>query len=167
MSWKGRFLHFFAANKFFWKIRQKSSHTLFYSKRATFNLRQEWKKRKEKFSISFLFFRTTFLSVSKAFVIIGCMLAIEYWLRDIGLRSWNHLPSWMQIIYSNVPLIKYDVSGKNDVLLYLLSSIIGFCGVILGLFYPLLATIAESIAKFNSFIFSFNSMNLPVTFRPA
>lgn len=72
------------------------------------------------------------------------MFAIEYWLRDIGLRSWNHLPSWMQIIYSNVPLIKYDGVGKNDVLLYLLSSIIGFCGVILGLFYPLLATIAST-----------------------
>ena len=92
MSWKGRFRHSFAANKFFWKIRQKSNYALFYGKRATFNLRQEWKKRKEKLAISFLFFRTTLLSVSKAFVIIGCMLAIEYWLREIGLRSWMSRP---------------------------------------------------------------------------
>jgi hypothetical protein len=143
MSWKGRILRFLAAKNFFWKARQKSNHALFYGKRATFTLRQKWKKRKEKLLISFHFFRTTFLSVSKAFVVSVCIFTVEYWLRGIGLKSWNHLPDWIKVIYANVPLIEYK-DGKNDVLLYLLSSIIGFCGVILGLFYPLLATIAST-----------------------
>ncbi len=131
-----------------------------------YNLKQYWKTKKLMQLLSFNFRRFSFISkkklnlekdtlfntysqfkivlwqIIKAISSVIILLFIESYSTELWNNYFNVLPNWLLKIQSIIPLTIYP--ENKDAVLSLVSVIASVTGVILALFYPVLATIAST-----------------------
>lgn len=118
-----------------WNLRHKIIHLIFLSKKNAFKIFEKVKETKDNFKVSLFYWKRTSYLIIKT-ILFSCILLI---IDNVLLLKILPYASFLETL-SN--LIVDDVF-QNKVFI-ILSIIVSISGLLLGLFYPLLGTIAST-----------------------
>ncbi|WP_422104485.1 hypothetical protein [Winogradskyella sp.] len=116
-----------------------------------FKARKKYLFEKEKLSVRRVFLYEILINIFVAFIVVFSLYIIEYIASSLYKNLYQDLPNWLIEIVELIPKPIYPES--QDPVNGYVSLLASIAGVLLALFYPILATIASSgYAKVNSSI---------------
>ncbi|MHA7843013.1 MAG: hypothetical protein ACX93I_06810 [Winogradskyella sp.] len=137
--------------KLFWKIKEYLKTIRLKLNILKFKTRKKYLFEKEKLSVRRVFLYEILINVFVAFIIVFSLYIVEYITSSLYKNLYEDLPNWLIAMVELIPKPIYPES-KDPVNGYV-SLLASIAGVLLALFYPILATIASSgYAKVNSSI---------------
>jgi hypothetical protein len=114
----------------------------FNLRKSKFQAKRIVRERKRKASSNFFHVKLTFWSIIKAVSVVFLLFFIEHFATVFWESNLNTLPSWLVDLQKRIPKPMYP--EDRDAIVELISVIASITGVILALFYPILATIAST-----------------------
>lgn len=130
------------SNKKYWLLRFKTQKTELKFRNYVYKTKNLIKEEKNKASTTIKLLKDTLWNIVKAVTFISLLFYIEY----VATQFWQiHLasfPDWLIYLQRIIPKPTYP--DDKDTIIELLSVIASVTGVILALFYPILATIAST-----------------------
>jgi len=143
--------HKFYDYKLFWKAKAWFKSVNLGFNILKFRARKKYLFEKEKLSVRKINLLDILKNIILAFFAVGVLFLIEGFFQNIYLNHIDNFPNWFKSIADKTPKPKYPES--QDSVEGFISLIASISGVLLALFYPVLATIASSgYAKVNSSI---------------
>ena len=130
--------------KQFWVLRKKYLNTKFWINSKLYKLNRYYDERKKSSSITSELFRLTITSTLRAIIFIIAILFVEKNLIYFFNHDSSSYSNFFKSIISIIPLIDYNNPTSREAIIEFLSAIAGVSGLILGLFFPILATIAST-----------------------
>lgn len=119
----------------YWSLKAKFNHYRFLIHRKIFVSKEKINKIKLRWNLGFKFWKSTINNIVKASLLVILFLYLDH----LALHYIKDLPDWLKEIYSNLIIITVQ-----DKIFTILSVIVSLGGLLLALFYPLLATVASS-----------------------
>lgn len=107
-----------------------------------FNLKKLIKGEFQKTSSSVSHIKISFWNVIKTVIFVSVLFLIEHYSSLFWYDNIDSFPDWLDQLQKIIPKPSYP--DDKDSILYLVSVIASVTGVILALFYPVLATIAST-----------------------
>lgn len=130
------------SNKNYWTLKNKVQLTKFSLKRQTFRIKNFLSEEKYKANSKITHIKITFWSTFKAVGFVALLFAIEHFATNYWQAHISSFPDWLIRIQGLIPKPTYP--DDRDAIVELISVIASVTGVILALFYPILATIAST-----------------------
>jgi hypothetical protein len=135
--------------KQYWKTIGLFKSVNFKIRRASFKGKKFISTEKETLSNTYRQFKIVLWQIVKAFLSLVLLFLIEYFSTKLWFNYIDYIPKWIISFHKTIPKTIYPTN--KDAVLYLVSVIASVTGVILALFYPVLATIASTAyAKVNA-----------------
>jgi len=128
--------------KSFWYLIRIKEKFKFFRKKKLYQLKDVYNNEQYKVASTVIYFTTTFKYLFKTILFVAGMFTIEHYANQIWASSNSTFPYWFYQFIEKIPKPIYP--DVKDSVLYLVSVIASVSGVILALFYPLLATIAST-----------------------
>ncbi|QGK75029.1 hypothetical protein [Flavobacterium sp. SLB02] len=137
--------------KIFWIIREKKRQIKLRFNIFKFQTTQKFDFEKENLSYSRFYLFAFLKNITRAIIYVVFLFTVEYFTQLLYNKNASFLPIEVTKIITLVPKPSYPDS--NDSVTQFISLIASVSGVLLALFYPILATIASTgYAKVNSSI---------------
>lgn len=130
------------SSKYYWIVRRKIASWKFQIRRHLFNLKKLIKGEFQKTSSSVSHIKISFWNVVKTVIFVSVLFLIEHYSSLFWYANLDSFPDWLVQLQKIIPKPSYP--ADKDSILYLVSVIASVTGVILALFYPVLATIAST-----------------------
>ncbi len=130
------------SKKNYWSLKNKIEQILFRFKRQTFRAKNFLSEEKYKVNSTVILIKDTFGSIFKAVGSVALLFTIEHFATDYWQSHINLFPDWLIRLQELLPKPTYP--DDLDAVVELISVIASVTGVILALFYPILATIAST-----------------------
>lgn len=138
-------------SKLFWSLREKKRIFLLNFNIVKFRLTEKYIVEKEKISLSKLYFLEILKNILRSIFFILFLYAIEYYTQKEYNNNLGNLSTSIKSYLDIIPKPTYPES--KDAVIQFISLLASVSGVLLALFYPILATIASTgYAKVNSSI---------------
>lgn len=128
--------------KIFWRARKKLRDLVFRTKRQLYILQDHANTEVRKGRILKGFIKSVSWSCIKVFLIVTLLYLTEYLLGRFWHQYHLSFPSWIQNLVNVIPRPTYP--DNKEQIIELISVIASISGVVLALFYPVLATIAST-----------------------
>ncbi|MFA4851286.1 MAG: hypothetical protein WC868_00215 [Bacteroidales bacterium] len=126
-------------HKYFWSLRNKLQRTNSFFKKKSYNAKEIINEEKYK-AFSFIrYAKLTVGSILKAIFFVTFLYCIEFFISLFWNNNFETFPGWIIKFQQFIPKPSYP--KDIDVIIELISVIASITGVILALFYPVLATI--------------------------
>lgn len=129
-------------SKLFWRTRKKLLGFVYRTKRQVYILQDHTNSEVRKGRILKVFITSVSWSCIKVFLIVSLLYLFEYLLGRFWHEYHLSFPLWLRDLINNIPKPKYP--NNKDQIIELISVIASISGVVLALFYPVLATIAST-----------------------
>lgn len=136
--------------KIYWRLRYFKGKVIFLLKRKGYQISEQAKQEVDNVKFVNRQAKATVINAIKSIIFIASIFLVEY-LGNAIFEPKNRflLPNWILRFHGYIPIPNY--SRDRDAIIEFLSVIASVSGVILALFYPVLATIASTgYAKVNS-----------------
>ncbi|WP_367388649.1 hypothetical protein [Lewinella sp. LCG006] len=130
------------SNKKYWILRNKFQWIKFRVKRQKFRAKKVFSDEKYKVKSTLYHIRSTLWNIVKAIGAVVFLFAVEYYTTSYWQANFDSFPDWLIGIQEVLPKPTYP--DDRDAIVELISVIASITGVILALFYPILATIAST-----------------------
>ena len=128
--------------KQYWQAKGFFQSRKFKFRRFSFRTKKFISNEKNTFSNTYSQFKIVLWQMVKAFSSVILLLLIEHFSSELWFNYIDYIPKWVIYVQSIIPKTTYPTN--KDAVLYLVSVIASVTGVILALFYPVLATIAST-----------------------
>lgn len=126
----------------FWKWKNQGVLWRFRLRKLRYSVLKQHKDQSDKRNSFFAHLKLTLLNIIKAFSFIMFLYFLEGYATSIWNNYLNYIPDWIVDIKDILPKPTYP--NDRDPVIQLLTIIASVTGVILALFYPVLATIAST-----------------------
>lgn len=137
--------------KLFWQVKEWLKSASLWFNIIKFRGRKKILLEKEKLAVRKINLLDIFKNIILAFFVVVALYLIEWVFQNIYINHGDSFQNWLKITVDNIPKPKYPES--EDSVEGFISIIASISGVLLALFYPVLATIASTgYAKVNSSI---------------
>ncbi|WP_278022326.1 hypothetical protein [Flavobacterium ginsengisoli] len=137
--------------KIFWIIREKKRQIKLRFNIFKFQTTQKFDFEKENLSYSRFYLFAFLKNITRAIIYVVFLFTVEYFTQLLYNKNASALP--IEVIKIITLLPKPSYPDSNDSVIQFISLIASVSGVLLALFYPILATIASTgYAKVNSSI---------------
>lgn len=130
------------SNKKYWLWKYKIQSLGFRLRRQKFRTQNFFKEEKYEVLSTFVNIKLTLWRITKAITFVSLLFFIEYIATSIWQTNLSQYPNWLLNFQRLIPKPTYPVD--RDAVIELISVIATVSGVILALFYPVLATIAST-----------------------
>lgn len=139
------------SKKYYWILKNKRSHYEFLIKKFFFYKKRDIDKETYRLSSISFYLRNTLFSIFKTVILVVVLLLLERYASIFWERNLEFIPRVLIDFVNIIPIPTYP--ENRDVIIEMISVIASITGVILALFYPVLATIVSTAyAKVNSSI---------------
>lgn len=137
--------------KLLWKTKERLKNISLKFNIFKFKTKNKYLLEKERLSVRKVYLFEIIKNIIIAFFFVIFLYTIECFFHDTYLIYANSFPNWLNQLIDNIPKPSYPES--KDSVNGFISLLASISGVLLALFYPILATIASSgYAKVNSSI---------------
>ncbi|MEM9001685.1 MAG: hypothetical protein AAGB24_15605, partial [Bacteroidota bacterium] len=137
--------------KLLWQIKQRIKNIKLKINILKFKAKKKYLLEKERLSVRKVFLLEIAKNVIVALFFVLLLYLIEFFSQNIYTAHFQSFPNWLKSIINSLPKPSYPKS--LDSVNGFISLIASISGVLLALFYPILATIASSgYSKVNSSI---------------
>jgi len=126
----------------FWLWKNKIQNFRFHVHRGRYRIKKSLEEEQTRFRSVFLHFKLSIVRILKAVCIIIGLYLVEYFANSIWQYKLPEPPNWLIVFVNWIPKPTYP--ANKDAVIELISVIATVSGVILALFYPVLATIAST-----------------------
>ncbi len=132
----------YTLSKNYWAFKNRVQSTKFRIKRQQYRIKNFVSEERQKASSTITHIRTTLWRILKAVGFVVFLLFVEYTVTNYWHTHLDTLPNWLRKLQEIIPKPTYP--DDRDAIIELISVIASISGVILALFYPILATIAST-----------------------
>ncbi len=132
----------FYSKKEYWQIKSTIERLRFNLRNQRFRVKNFYNDQKAKTRSTYGYIAMTIWSSIKALSFIAVLFIIEGTATDLWQKNYSSIPFWLIKFQSLIPKPVYP--DNRDAIVELISVIASVSGVILALFYPILATIAST-----------------------
>lgn len=130
------------SNKNYWTLKNKVERIRFSSRRQKFRIKNFFLEEKYKANSAVTHIKLTLWSIFKAVGFVALLFVIEHFVTEYWQSHISLFPEWLIRFQELLPKPTYP--DDRDAIVELISVIASVTGVILALFYPILATIAST-----------------------
>jgi hypothetical protein len=130
------------SHKVYWNLRNKILRLDFSFKKKKAQTKEILGAEKYKITASIRHFKSTFKSILRTLLLVTSLFLIEHFSTHFWTKNLNSMPGWLVWLQAHIPKPSYP--DDKDAIIELISVIASVTGVILALFYPILATIISS-----------------------
>ena len=130
------------SNKNYWTLKNKVERVRFSSIRQKFRIKNFFLEEKYKANSAVVHVKLTLWSIFKAVGFVALLFVIEHFVTEFWQSHNSLFPEWLIRFQELLPKPTYP--DDRDAIVELISVIASVTGVILALFYPILATIAST-----------------------
>ncbi|MEN3324323.1 hypothetical protein VP395_11345 [Mariniflexile soesokkakense] len=128
--------------KVFWVIKGKFKSLKLKYNILRFRASNAYFKEREKFSLGKAYLSEISINIIRAILFVGFLYIIEHFTQDAISSNYTNLFDWFKWVVDTIPKPSYP-DGRDSVNGYV-SFIASVSGLLLALFYPILATIAST-----------------------
>ena len=132
----------YTLSKKYWTLKNRVQLIHFHLKQQRFRIKNLFFEEKRKANSTITYIRLTLWSIIKAVGFVALILLIENFATNYWQTHLSSFPVWLVKLQELLPRPTYP--NDRDAIIELISIIASVTGVILALFYPLLATIAST-----------------------
>ncbi|MBU6158731.1 MAG: hypothetical protein KGP35_06830 [Bacteroidetes bacterium] len=132
----------YTLSKKYWTLRNRVQLNLFRIKRQQYRIKKLFFEEKRKANSSIIHIRLTLWSIFKSVGFVALILFVEKVSTNYWQTNLSSFPNWLVKLQELLPKPTYP--ADRDAIIELISVIASVTGVILALFYPILATIAST-----------------------
>jgi hypothetical protein len=132
----------YTLSKKYWTLRNRVQLIQFRIKRQQYRIKNFFFEEKRKANSSITHIRLTLWSIFKAVGFVALILFVENFATNYWQTNLSSFPNWLVKLQELLPKPTYP--NDRDAIIELISVIASVTGVILALFYPILATIAST-----------------------
>lgn len=125
-----------------WLWKSKILKFISYLQKIVFLIKTFFTEEKNKIKSTTNYLKLTIWSIIKAIILVLFLFTIEHYISKYWIIYFKVFPSWLVELQKIIPKPTYP--EDRDVIIELISVIASVTGVILALFYPILATIAST-----------------------
>lgn len=125
-----------------WLWKSKILRFISYLQKIVFIIKTFFTEEKNKIKSTTNYLKLTIWSIIKAIILVSFIFTIEHFVSKYWIIYFKVFPSWLVELQKIIPKPTYP--EDRDVIIELISVIASVTGVILALFYPILATIAST-----------------------
>ena len=129
-------------NKYYWSLKNRLRQISFSFRKKSFNTKKILNEEKYSIISFIILIKQTIVSILKAIAFVALLYCIEYFATIFWNDNYKSFPYWITKLQQFIPKPTYPTD--RDVIIQLLSVIASITGVILALFYPVLATIIST-----------------------
>lgn len=130
------------SNAKYWSFRSKLQKAELIFRKRKFQTKVFVKEENYKLKASFIGLKLNFWSILRALMLAISLFLIEYFSNQFWYAHFNSCPSWLIKFQQYIPKPTYP--DDKEAIIELISVIASVTGVILALFYPILATIIST-----------------------
>lgn len=132
----------YTLSKEYWTFKNRVQRVQFSFKKLRYRVKNFFFEEKRKANLTINYIRLTLWSITKAIGFVIIILLIEHFVSNYWHTHSSLFPNWLVKLQEILPKPTYP--NDRDSIIELISVIASVTGVILALFYPLLATIAST-----------------------
>ncbi len=137
-----RFPYKIYSNKNYWTFKYKVQRKIFWLKQQSFRIKNFLSEEKYKANSTVTHIKDTLWSIFKAVGFVALLFIIEHFATTYWQTHISSFPKWLINFQELLPKPTYP--DDRDSVVELISVIASVTGIILALFYPILATIAST-----------------------
>lgn len=132
----------YTLSKKYWTLKNRVQVNQFRLKRQQYRIKNFFIEEKQKTNSTITHIKITLWSIVRAVGVVALILLIENITTNYWHAHLNSFPNWLVKLQELIPKPTYP--NNRDAIIELISVIASVTGVILALFYPILATIAST-----------------------